>query len=63
MLAGARHVVFAGGCDSVSDPPLAVVEVMTHMQQAQERRSHPRKQSNLSSRVHNVKHKQYVCQW
>jgi len=35
VLAGARHVVFAGGCDSVSDPPLAVVEMMTHMQQAQ----------------------------
>jgi len=35
VFAGARHVVFAGGCDSLPDPPLAVVEVMTHMQQEQ----------------------------
>jgi len=35
VLAGARHVVFAGGCDSNPDPPLAVAEVTTLQQQAQ----------------------------
>lgn len=60
MLAGARHVVCAGGYGSVPDSPLAVVEMInTHAARAVAQVT-SKKQSNLLTCVHSVKQKQQV---